>query len=50
SRKYLATPASSAASERDFSGAGHTITEKRSSLKDENADNLIFLHSNRHLP
>ena len=37
----------SAASERLFSVAGNTITEKRSRLTDENAENTIFLHSNQ---
>ncbi|CAN0453708.1 unnamed protein product, partial [Laminaria digitata] len=46
-REYLAVPATSAASERLFSVAGNTITEKRSSLTDKNADNIIFLHSNQ---
>ncbi|CAM9383642.1 unnamed protein product [Sphacelaria rigidula] len=48
-RKYLAIPASSASSERLFSVAGNTITVKRASLSDDNAENIIFLHSNQHL-
>ena len=32
-----------------YSVAGNTITVKRSSLSDENAENIMFLHSNQHL-
>ena len=44
SRKYLATPASSAPSERVFSRAGITIAKDRASLLPENAGQLVFLH------
>ena len=37
----------SAASERPFSVAGNTITEKHSRLTDKNSENIIFLHSNQ---
>ena len=49
SRKYLAIPATSAASERLFSVAENTITDKRSRLTDDNAENIILQHSNQHL-
>ena len=48
-RKYVAIPATSAASERLFSVAGNTITDKRSRLTDDNAENITFLHVNQHL-
>ena len=44
---YLAIPATSAASQRLFSVAGSTITEKRSRLTDKNAENIRLLHSNQ---
>ena len=48
-RKYLAIPATAASSERLFSLAGNTVTDKRSRLTDENAENFIFPHSNQHV-
>jgi hypothetical protein len=43
-RKYLATPASSALSERVFLRAGMTIAKDRASLLPPNAGQLVFLH------
>jgi hypothetical protein len=45
-RKIFSVPASSAASERAFSAAGQTITERRTSLKPDTVDSILFLHSN----
>lgn len=42
-RKWLAVPASSAASERMFSSAGLTVSKKRTSLKKERVSTLVFL-------
>jgi len=39
-------PASSASSERAFSAAGNTITERRTNLKSETVDDILFVHSN----
>ena len=41
-----AIPASSAASERDFSTAGFVIQERRTHLNPETVDDILFLHSN----
>jgi hypothetical protein len=45
-RQVLCVPASSAASERAFSAAGITISQRRTALDPENVDNILFLHSN----
>ena len=45
----LAIPASSASSERDFSTAGFVIQERRTKLKPETVDNILFLHNNLRL-
>jgi hypothetical protein len=45
-KKYLCIPATSAPSERLFSKAGLTITEKRNRLRDDVAADLIFLNAN----
>ena len=42
-RKYLAIPASSAASERVFLAAANVVTKKRNKLGDETVDALVFL-------
>lgn len=42
-RKWLAVPASSAASERMFSGAGLTVSKKRTLLGSERVSTLVFL-------
>lgn len=42
---YLAIPASSASSEREFSAAGQTINERRTNLKPETVDSILVLHS-----
>ena len=47
--KYLAVQATSAASERLFSEAKLVLTDKRNRLKDDNVEDVIFLHSNRAL-
>ncbi|KAL1493817.1 hypothetical protein ABEB36_009503 [Hypothenemus hampei] len=44
-RKVLCIPASSAASERSFSLANRVLEERRSNLKGENLDAILFLHS-----
>jgi hypothetical protein len=42
---YLAIPASSASSEREFSAAGQTINERRTNLNPETVDSILILHS-----
>jgi len=42
-RKWLAVPASSAASERLFSSAGLTVSKKRTSLSSDRVSTLVFL-------
>ena len=42
---YLAIPASSASSEREFSEAGQTISERRTNLNPETVDSILILHS-----
>ena len=49
STEYLAVQAMSAASERLFSEAKWVLTDKRNRLKDDNVEDVIFLHSNRAL-
>ena len=39
----LSRPGTSAASERLFSAAGNAITDERSRLTDDNAENIVFL-------
>jgi len=45
-RQYLATPATSAASERVFSSAGRTISDLRSSLSWQTVSDILFVHYN----
>jgi hAT family C-terminal dimerisation region len=42
---YLAIPASSASSEREFSVAGQTISERHTGLKPETVDSILVLYS-----
>ena len=49
-RKYLAIPASSAASERVFLAAGNVVTRKRHKLGDDTVDALVFLDGSHGLP
>lgn len=45
-RKVLCIPSTSASSERNFSAAGYVLQERRTCLKPESLDNLLFLHKN----
>ena len=40
----LSVPATSTSSERVFSAAGRTLDDRRSQLKPETVDGLLFLH------
>ena len=46
SLKYLCIPATSCASERVFSKAGEIVSAKRSRIKPNHVNNLIFLNKN----
>nr|CAH7744241.1 unnamed protein product [Callosobruchus chinensis] len=46
-KKYLCVPATSVPSERVFSAAGYTISQRRNRLKNDAVDMLIFLKFNR---
>ena len=46
-QKYFSITASSVPFERLFSSAGNVITEKRSCLTAQHADELIFLFENK---
>lgn len=46
-KKYLSPCATSVSSERMFSIAGHIVNKKRSSLKPEKVDRLVFLATNQ---
>lgn len=45
-RRILATPASSASSERLFSAAGKTISDQRTNLSSTRAEQLLFIQQN----
>ena len=45
-KSMLCIPATSTAAERIFSSAGITVSKKRSCLKPENLDKILFLHKN----
>jgi hypothetical protein len=45
-RRLLCVPASSAASERSFSVAGLTVSQRRAALDPETVHNILFIHSN----
>ena len=45
-KKYLCVPATSVPAEQIFSIAGEVVNNKRSSLKPENVDMLVFLNKN----
>ena len=42
-KKYLSSPPTSVASEQLFSSAGQVCADRRSNLKGENAEKLLFL-------
>ena len=46
-RQVFAIPASSAASERSFSAAGFTVSERRTGLNPDTVDNILFVHANQ---
>ena len=46
-RRVLSIPASSAASERAFSAAGLTISQRRTALDADTVNNILFIHSNK---
>ena len=46
-RRILAIPASSASSERAFSAAGVTISQRRTALDPETVNNILFIYSNK---
>ena len=48
-KKYLAIPASSAASERVFLAAGNVVTKERNKLGDDTVDALVFLDGSHRL-
>ena len=45
-RRYFGIPVSSASSERLFSAAGNVITENRTLLSTDRAEQLIYIHDN----
>ncbi|KAJ4949461.1 hypothetical protein JOQ06_020976 [Pogonophryne albipinna] len=50
SKRYLCIPGTSVSAERVFSNAGDVVTAKRSTLKPEHVDQLVFLQKNLHIP
>lgn len=49
-KRYLCIPGTSVSAERVFSTAGDVITAKRSALKPDHVDQLVFLHKNLEIP
>lgn len=49
-KRYLCIPGTSVSAERVFSTAGDVISAKRSVLKPEHVDQLVFLHKNLEMP
>jgi len=45
-KEILSIPASSAASERSFSVAGSTVSQRRTALDSDNLEDILFVHSN----
>lgn len=45
-RKFLSVPATSTASERQFSASGRVVTKLRSRLEAERVETLVFLYQN----
>lgn len=45
-KRVLCIPASSSASERNFSAAGLTLQNRRTSLSSDSVDSILFLHNN----
>ena len=45
-KSMLCVPATSTAAERVFSAAGITVSKRRSCLKPENIDRILFLNKN----
>ncbi len=45
-RMYLAIPASSASSERVFSGAGYTFSKRRQAMNAASLSSLVFIREN----
>lgn len=50
SKRYLCIPGTSVSAERVFSTAGDVVTAKRSALKPEHVDQLVFLQKNLQIP
>uniref|UniRef100_A0A8C5MWL9 BED-type domain-containing protein n=1 Tax=Leptobrachium leishanense TaxID=445787 RepID=A0A8C5MWL9_9ANUR len=50
STQYLCIPGTNVSAERGFSTAGDVLMAKRSSLKPEHVDQLVFLQKNLHIP
>lgn len=49
-KRYLCIPGTSVSAERVFSTAGDVITAKRSTLKPDHVDQLVFLQKNLEIP
>jgi hypothetical protein len=44
--QFFSIPATNLSSERNFSFAGLTLTDKRSTINPKNVDKLLFMRSN----